>query len=161
MLARTLVNRKPDMPETFAASFPIKSISLWKRFAAMLYDVLPLIGLWIVAAGLWVLVFHAVYDPQHPDPVLRMLLWLWLLLVAGAYFVVSWVRVGATIGMRAWKFRLVRDDGLRVDVRHAALRYVLAVVSLAALGCGYWYAWFDADRRTWHDRVCGTRMTRL
>jgi uncharacterized RDD family membrane protein YckC len=86
---------------------------------------------------------------------------LWLLAVAGAYFVVSWTRIGATIGMRAWKLKLVRGDGTRVDVRVALLRYVLALVSLAALGCGFWYAWFDAERRTWHDRVCGTRMIRL
>ncbi|HEX7369342.1 MAG TPA: hypothetical protein VF284_03550 [Rhodanobacteraceae bacterium] len=41
------------------------------------------------------------------------------------------------------------------------MRYVLALASLAALGCGYWYAWFDGDRRAWHDRICRTRMTRL
>ncbi len=127
----------------------------------MLYDLFPLIGLWIVAAAVWVLAFHNVYDPQHPDPVLRVLLSLWLLVVAAAYFVVSWVRVGATVGTRAWKFRLVRDGGSRVDARTALLRFVLALVSLLALGSGFWYAWFDADRRTWHDRVCRTRAIRL
>jgi uncharacterized RDD family membrane protein YckC len=127
----------------------------------MVYDLFPLLGLWIVATGLWVLAFHAVYDPQHPQPVLRALLGVWLLVVAGAYFVVSWTRVGATIGMRAWKLKLVRDDGARVDARTAVVRYVLALASLAAFGCGFWYAWFDADRRTWHDRVCRTRMSRF
>jgi uncharacterized RDD family membrane protein YckC len=127
----------------------------------MVYDLFPLLGLWIVATGLWVLAFHAVYDPQHPQPVLRALLGVWLLVVAGTYFVVSWTRVGATIGMRAWKLKLVRDDGARVDARTAVVRYVLALASLAAFGCGFWYAWFDADRRTWHDRVCRTRMSRF
>jgi uncharacterized RDD family membrane protein YckC len=127
----------------------------------MVYDLFPLLGLWIVATGLWVLAFHAVYDPQHPQPVLRALLGVWLLVVAGTYFVVSWTRVGATIGMRAWTLKLVRDDGARVDARTAVVRYVLALASLAAFGCGFWYAWFDADRRTWHDRVCRTRMSRF
>jgi uncharacterized RDD family membrane protein YckC len=138
-----------------------KPVPLWRRFAAMFYDLFPLIGIWVVATALWVLVFHDVYDPQHPGLLLRALLTLWLLIVTGAYFVVSWVRVGATIGSRAWKFRLVRDDGTRVNARTAWLRFVLALVSLALLGCGFWYAWSDADRRTWHDRLCGTRMTRL
>lgn len=127
----------------------------------MLYDLFPLIGLWIVATILWVLVFHAVYDPQHPDPLLRALLSLWLLAVTAAYFVVSWMRVGATIGMRAWKMRLVRGDGSRVGARVATLRFVLATLSLILLGCGFWYAWFDAERRPWHDRVCGTRTIRF
>jgi uncharacterized RDD family membrane protein YckC len=127
----------------------------------MAYDLFPLVGLWIAASILWVLVFHNVYDPQHPQPALRALLVVWLLAVGGGYFVLSWTRVGATIGMRAWKLRLVADDGTRIGVRAAMLRYVLALVSLALLGCGFWYAWFDGGRRTWHDRVCGTRMTRL
>ena len=138
-----------------------KPVPLWRRFAAMLYDLFPLIGLWIVAAILWVLVFHGIYDPQHPEPLLRALLSLWLLAVTAAYFVVSWMRVGATIGMRAWKLRLVRDDGSRVDARTGTLRFVLALVSFVLLGCGFWYACFDAERRTWHDRVCRTRMVRF
>jgi uncharacterized RDD family membrane protein YckC len=145
-------------PASIVNSRPVR---LWRRFAAMLYDLLPLLGLWIVAAGLWVLVFHNVYDPQHPQPVLRALLGVWLLVVAGAYFVVSWTRIGATIGMRAWKLKLIRDSGARVGVRIATVRYLLALVSLAAFGCGFWYAWFDGDRRAWHDRVCRTRMTRF
>ncbi|MBS0381518.1 MAG: RDD family protein [Proteobacteria bacterium] len=144
-----------------AVSAEASPAALWRRFAAMLYDLFPLLGLWIVGAGLWVLVFRRIYDPQHPDFVLHALLDLWLLVIAAAYFVISWTRVGATIGMRAWKLKLLRDDGTRVDRTLAGKRFVLALLSLAALGAGYWYALFDTERRTWHDRVCGTRMTRL
>lgn len=149
------------MTSTPVPAAQTKPVPLWRRFAAMFYDLFPLIGLWMVAAASWVLVLHGVYDPQHPGLLLRALLMAWLLAVAGAYFVVSWVRVGATVGSRAWKFRLLRDDGTRVDVRTACLRFVLALVSLALLGCGFWYACFDPERRTWHDRVCGTCVTRL
>ncbi len=146
------------MPASVAASMPV---ALWRRFAAMAYDLFPLLGLWFVAAALWVLAFHAAYDLAHPGLVWKALLGLWLLAVTAAYFVLSWVRVGATVGSRAWKFRLVQGDGTRIGVRTALLRFVLASLSLALLGCGFWYAWFDAGRRTWHDRVCGTRVTRL
>lgn len=139
----------------------IRPAPLWRRFASMVYDLFPLVGLWIAAAGVWILALHDVYDPQHPDPVLRVLLGLWLLFVAAAYFAVSWVRVRATVGMRAWRLRLLRDDGSRVGVGRAFLRFVLALVSLAFVGCGFWVAWFDADRRAWHDRVCGTRVIRV
>src|SRR6185312_1859144 len=125
------------MPSTPVSVAQTKSVPLWRRFAAMFYDLFPLIGIWIVAAALWVLVFHDVYDPQHPGLLLRALLTLWLLVVTGAYFVLSWVRVGATVGSRAWKFRLARDDGMRVNARTAWLRFVLALVSLALLGCGF------------------------
>lgn len=149
------------MSSTPASTVSENPAPLWRRFASMVYDLFPLVGLWIVAAGLWVLVFHNVYDPRHPAPALRALLGVWLLVVAGGYFVVSWTRIGATIGMRAWKLKLVREHGAHVHVRTAMVRYVLALLSLAALGCGFWYAWFDRDRRAWHDRVCRTRMMRF
>ena len=139
---------------------------LWRRFAAMLYDVFPLVGLWFLAALLWNLASGAHYNVAHPDyaqhggMLSQALLQLWLLVVTGAYFLISWTRVGATIGMRAWKVRLVREDGARIDVRTAVLRFVLALLSLALLGGGFWYARFDPQRRTLHDRICATRMLR-
>lgn len=154
------------MPITAAPIAARSTPRLWRRFAAMLYDLLPLIGLWIIGAGLWMLAFHRGDDLQQLATAVRAPLDLalrdiWLFAITAAYFVVSWTRVGATIGMRAWRLRLVRVDGTRVDARTAMLRFPLALASLVLLGAGFWYAWFDAERRTWHDRVCGTRMTRL
>lgn len=148
------------------ASVASSPAPLWRRFAAMGYDLLPLLGLWIVAAAVWQFALYRGEDPGRLAHALhsqwaQAALDLWLLVVAGAYFVASWTRVGATIGMRAWKLRLVREDGKRIDARTAVVRYLLALVSLAALGCGFWYALSNAQRRTWHDRVCGTRMTRI
>lgn len=132
----------------------------------MLYDLFPLLGLWIVGAGLWMLAFHR--DDNLPQlasavhaPLDLALRDVWLLALAAAYFVVSWVKVGQTIGMRAWKLKLVLEDGGRVDTRVAVLRFLLALVSLAVAGCGFWYALFDPEKRAWHDKLCGTRMVRL
>lgn len=127
----------------------------------MLYDLLPLAGLWFAAAGLWLLAFHGAYDPLHSGCLRKALLDAWLLVVTGAYFVLSWVRVGQTIGMRAWKLKLLRVDGTRVGVGRASARFALASLSLLSLGAGFWYAWFDREHRTWHDRVCGTRVAHL
>lgn len=133
----------------------------------MLYDLFPLLGLWIIGAALWMLAFHRGDSLQQlaasstHDALDRTLRDLWLLGLTAAYFVVSWVRVGATVGSRAWKFRVLRDDGTRMNVRMACMRFVFALVSLVLLGAGFWYAWFDAEHRTWHDRVCGTRATRI
>lgn len=152
------------MPASPASTKPVP---LWRRFAAMIYDLFPLLGLWIVGAALWMLAFHRGDSVQQlaaastHDLLERGLRDLWLLGLTAAYFVVSWVRVGATVGSRAWKFRVLRDDGSRMDARTAALRCVLATVSLALLGAGFWYALSNPERRTWHDRVCGTRATRI
>ena len=83
------------------------------------------------------------------------------LALSAAYFVVSWTRGGQTIGMRAWKLRVIGVDGKCLSWPRALLRFVVALVSLAALGAGFWWVLFDAQRRTWHDIAARTRAVRL
>ncbi|MEO5629212.1 MAG: RDD family protein, partial [Thermomonas sp.] len=40
------------------------------------------------------------------------------------------------------------------------LRYAIGSASLLLAGAGFWWAWLDPDRLTWHDRFSGTRMLR-
>lgn len=134
---------------------------LWRRIAALVYDIFPLIGLWMVTAFVCLFAFGRHYDPAHPEWGTRLGLQLALLAVTVAYFVISWVRIGQTIGMRAWKLKLLRADGGKVGVWQALARFFLALLSLAMAGIGFWWALFDAQRRTLHDRVCGTVMVRL
>jgi uncharacterized RDD family membrane protein YckC len=41
------------------------------------------------------------------------------------------------------------------------LRYLVAGLSLAALGLGFLWPLLDAQRRSWHDIASGTRLLRL
>ena len=82
----------------------------------------------------------------------------WLLLVAFAYYGVSWRLGGQTIGMKAWRLRVVPDAGVALSWPRAALRFAVAVVSVAALGAGVFAAWFDPRRRMWHDLAAGTSV---
>lgn len=134
---------------------------LWRRLAALLYDVFPLIGLWMVTAFLCLFAGGRHYDPAQPDWGFRLGLQLALLAVTIAYFMISWVRIGQTIGMRAWKLKLLREDGGKVGMPMALARFFLALLSLGVAGIGFWWALFDARKRTLHDRVCGTVMVRM
>ena len=62
--------------------------------------------------------------------------------------------------MKTWKLRLVSADGGPVSVRRAALRYLLACLSVALAGAGLVWAAFDRDRQFLHDRLAGTRIVR-
>ena len=70
----------------------------------------------------------------------------------------SWTRGGQTLGMRAWRCRLVAADGEPVGWGQTVARFAAALVSWAALGLGFWWALADPERRTWHDRWSGTRI---
>lgn len=129
------------------------------RLIAAIYDLLPLLGLWFVASLLALLVSGGALDPHRLAH--KLLVQGLVVTLTAAYFVLSWTRGGQTIGMRAWRLRVVRDDGSPVDGPRALLRFTVALVSLAALGAGFWWALLDTRRRCWHDRAAGTCVLRM
>ncbi|HSE11517.1 MAG TPA: RDD family protein [Rudaea sp.] len=133
--------------------------SLALRLLAALYDMLPVLALWFVAAVLALAITGGALDVRQLPH--RMLVQALLLAFTAAYFAISWRRGGQTIGMRAWRLRIVRADGTPLDTRQALVRFGVSLLSLAAVGLGFWWALFDAQSRTWHDIVAGTVMVRL
>lgn len=127
----------------------------------MFYDFFPLIALWMITTFVCLYAGGGHYDPRHPQWGQRLWLQAALLAVTAAYFVISWARIGQTIGMRAWRLKLVRIDGTKPRAPQALARFFLALLSLLIAGIGFWWALFDRDKRTLHDRLCGTMMVRL
>ncbi|HMM58122.1 MAG TPA: RDD family protein [Rudaea sp.] len=128
------------------------------RLAAAVYDLLPLIGLWFVAAVLALAVTGGALDTHTFAG--KFIVQGFALALSAAYFVVSWTRGGQTIGMRAWKLRVVDASGAPLRWPQAVLRFVVALISLAAFGAGFWWARVDPKRRTWHDIAVRTRVVR-
>ena len=146
------------------------SAHLGWRLAAIGYDVMPLIGIWMLvtllamfglqaATGSTDIVMSDAVD--HREWIYWAALRFSLLAATAIYFVVSWRRAGQTIGMRAWRLQLVSNDGSRISQRQAWLRFGMAMVSLLALGIGFLWSLFDQERRCWHDIVSRTRLIRV
>jgi uncharacterized RDD family membrane protein YckC len=134
---------------------------LWLRLAALGYDLLVLIAVWMLVAALVLLAFDGEVDVAHQPPLYHAVLQFALLLVTAAYFTLSWGRAGQTIGMRAWRLHLVDASGRRSpSMRKAALRFVVALASALAAGIGFLWCLFDREQRTWHDIAAGTRLER-
>jgi uncharacterized RDD family membrane protein YckC len=135
--------------------------TVWLRAAATLYDLFPLIGLWMLTTALAMLVAHGEVDAAHPPAAWRAALQFALLAVTAAYFTFSWARGGQTIGMRAWRTRVVSTDGRDLPWPRALLRFALALVSMLALGLGFAWCLFDRRRRSWHDIIARSELVRL
>ncbi|TZF91253.1 RDD family protein [Cognatilysobacter lacus] len=146
------------------ASTPTLRAHIGWRLLALSYDFWPVAALWMLTSAAFNVAYslagHARREYVAPFTWLGTLLWITCWLIAGIYAVVSWQRGGQTIGMRPWRLRLV---GLHAppDRRALAIRYLVGTVSLLLGGLGFWWAWIDRDRLTWHDRASGTRMERI
>ena len=66
--------------------------------------------------------------------------------------------------MKGWWLSGVTRKSVDIVAQLLALGvlFLLAVggISLLAAGCGFWWAWIDRERLTWHDRISRTRMIR-
>ena len=137
------------MPETEA-----RPCSLPRRLAALTYDGLILVGLWMIAAAAVVIPAGGAIESGHPG------FQLFLLLVAFAYFGGCWRFGRQTVGMRAWKIRL-ETDRTPPAMTSLIVRFAVGIVSIAAAGAGFWLALLRDDAATWHDRASGTRLVVL
>lgn len=126
---------------------------LFRRLAAMLYDGLLLLGLIMVATAMLTLPLGM------PSGLSLIALQLFLFgAIPLAFFCGFWIRGGQTLGMRAWKLRLVRNDGQPVLWTDAVKRYFAALLSWLALGLGFLWSLVDPKGLTWHDRLSKTRL---
>jgi len=72
------------------------------------------------------------------------------------YFVAFWSTTGQTLGMRALRITLVRDDGRPLSWAIGLLRYVGYVLSIIPLCLGILWVLWDPKKQGWHDKIAGT-----
>jgi uncharacterized RDD family membrane protein YckC len=134
------------------------------RLLALLYDLFPVLALWMVAGALFTAGYqwsgHGARENIAPFSLLQWLLWLACWLLTGAYAIASWHKGGQTLGMRPWRLHVIGADGDPASVHALRIRYVVGTLSVLAAGAGFWWAWVDRERLTWHDRASGTRLVR-
>ena len=134
-----------------------RPVSLPRRLGAILYDSLLLVAV-LFAAGLPL--------PLIPESA-RSLTWVrygtfcYMILVGFAFFGWFWTHGGQTLGMRAWKFRVVTEQLEPLTWKLALLRFVWSLASWVALGFGFLWSLADRRSRTWHDLFSGTRLARV
>jgi uncharacterized RDD family membrane protein YckC len=132
--------------------------ALWRRLAAAGYDGLVVLALWFLGTAL-LLPFTQGEAAYTQDRLYELLYRLYLLGIAFVFFGFFWTRHGSTLGMLAWKLKVVRaGNDHKITWRQACIRYIAALLSWAALGAGFWWSLRDPEKKTWHDRLSGTEL---
>lgn len=153
---------------------------LWRRLLALVYDLLAVVAIVMVVGLLCQLATGGRLISTGAQTTIA---WWYRPLQAGvvsAYFVVSWLRGGQTLGMRPWHLRVTARDGTQPSLRQALVRVVVAGAPLALLALApllglrgalwaaliAWAAWFavalfDPRRRALHDLAAGTEVRQI
>lgn len=126
---------------------------LFRRLAAIVYDLL-LLGAVLFAATAAILPFNS-GDAFRPDQYFYPA---YLIGVSFLFFGWFWTHGGQTLGMRAWKIKVLTADRNPINWRQAALRFFSALLSWLILGLGFWWILLDKQKRGWHDRLSQTQI---
>jgi len=135
----------------------VELAGLRRRLASMLYESLLLLGVLALTFMVPLLVIGMGLD-YTPD---GAILWAYIFLVLGGYFLWYWTRSGQTLAMQTWKLRIVSANGGPVPLSQGWLRYSLAWPSVCFFGVGVLWAIVDRDHQFLHDRLAGTRIVLL
>jgi uncharacterized RDD family membrane protein YckC len=134
---------------------PFPQAGLGRRLAALIYDSILLFGLWFVVTAMALPLKAWVAPAVHERLLTALLLGVGLL-----FHVWFWTHGGRTLGMQAWKIRLVREDGGPVGMRQALARGLAALPSYGFFGLGVLWMLVDREGLAWHDRWSATRVAR-
>jgi len=166
---------------------------LLRRLAAIFYDTILVLSLMVAAFALVYLplAMGLGIEDLREHPVLSHLLFLWMLAVGAGFHLWFWTHGGQTLGMRAWRLKLVQADGRPITWPQAGLRVLTAIpawlvgiigIALAtgiSLSSQAWLqpfatwprgsillagiAWLVIDHWPggWRDKLTGTRVVLL
>ena len=130
---------------------------LMRRLAAIAYDWLLLLALFMLLGFIYIPMIGG--TPQSLAA--RLGLQLMLLAVSWLFFCWFWTHGGQTLGMRAWRIRVVARNGGPIGWGQATRRFLAAFLSFICAGLGFGWATLDRDRRAWHDYLSRTDLILL
>jgi len=131
---------------------------LLRRLAAIFYDSWLIVGIWLLG----VIIDTVLRDEQGLGLAISHIpLQLFIIATPFLFFGWFWTHGGQTLGMRAWRLKLLDDKGQPLTWRQSLIRVAGAYLSALALGLGYLWILLDPDRLSWHDRLSSTRLVIL
>ena len=137
---------------------------LLRRLAAIVYDTCLVVPLIMASVALFMGARTLLWGPAVDDTAAQLdanIVRLVALVCTTGFFCAFWVKSGQTLGMQAWRIKLVNFSGEVPNIRQGVMRCLGAVVSAACLGLGYLWCLVDRNGRYWHDYLSGTELVLL
>jgi len=129
---------------------------------ALLYDTFLIIPLIMAANALLMAIyvnlfmnFDTTQEIRLPAGAVQVV----VILCIALFYWIFWRRGGQTLGMQAWRIKLVSNEGGQLTTPQIALRLVGALLSGLILGILWKY--LDRDGYYWHDRLSKTHLILL
>jgi len=127
--------------------------ALWRRLAAIIYDTLLVIAMIMVYTTIVLIASHYIFGIER-EQINKFVFQLgWLCIVLG-FFCFFWQRAGQTLGMRAWRLKIVNKDSEQTPNFYQCIyRCFLAPIGLLLCISVF----FNKKRQCLHDQITRTQ----
>jgi uncharacterized RDD family membrane protein YckC len=82
-------------------------------------------------------------------------------LILIGYFVGMWTWKGTSVGKICLGLKIVRTDGTPIDFAVALVRSLAACFSFIVFFMGFFWAGWDREKQSWHDKIAGTVVVQV
>ncbi len=133
-----------------------KPATFFRRLMAMFYDSILVAALVFIASAIS-LFANGGQTAGESSVFVQIIISLWLLSVAFAYYGISWTISGQTLGLRTWQMRVLNEQNEAISWTQALLRFLLAIPSIFLL-LGLLRILFNKDKKAWHDVLSASQV---
>jgi uncharacterized RDD family membrane protein YckC len=127
--------------------------SFFRYTAIIFYDALLLLAV-LFFATLLILPFNAGIAFSRE----QFLYPAYLVFVSFLFYGWFWTHGGQTVGLKAWKVRLLSNNYGPISWRQALIRWIVSLLSWGSLGLGFLWVLVDKNQRSWHDMASKTGL---
>lgn len=142
------------MPRHFESSNDIYPAGLFRRLAAITYDLFLLFALFMLVGFVGVALTGG---EENESPLFKLA----VILVPVFFYGYFWRKSGQTLGMLAWRLRVQTLKGQPINLKQTLLRLLGGLLSWLCLGAGHVWLKFDREGRTWPDLFSNTQVVVL
>ena len=138
---------------------------LWRRVAAMLYDGLLILALLFMAGFLNLFIQLQIFGNDQLHTMTEQgynlggpFFYSSLLVMIYGFFGFFWTRSGQTLGMQAWRIKIVTPDNQLITPWQSVIRFATAIPALSLAGIGLLWALVDRKKRSWQDMASSSMV---
>jgi uncharacterized RDD family membrane protein YckC len=130
----------PTIASAPTAQVLLHRVGFWKRTFAAFLD-------WVLL-GIPIILSHFVFPGLFP-------------LIMIAYFVAMWTWKGTSVGKICLGLKIVRTNGTPIDFAAALVRSLAACFSFVVFFLGFFWAGWDREKQSWHDKIADTVVVQV
>ncbi len=131
------------------------------RMTALVIDSLLIFAAAMVLALLfWLLSQNVDFLSFPPQSGASWAYWTLLFLGVAAYTILLIAMNGQTVGKQVAGIIVLQPNGHVLSLRASAIRFFVSLISALPIGLGFWWALWDKNSHTWHDKAANTTVFR-